>query len=373
MIAQSTGSSSSIAESRSLRSSRVVLVGLGNVGSPLASLLARFGLGELWLIDGDRYDRTNLRTQSIDPGDVGLPKAEVVAARARSIDPELRVEHDVAWLADLPWGRFRSDLVISALDSRRARLDLNEIVIRLGLRWLDVGVHGDFACARATLFVPDESEACSGCGMTDDEYATLEATHACSGKSVEGSAAPTGASAELGTFAAASAAIEARKLLLHAATALAPGEEWVTEVERYGRARSRRLRDDACRFDHRRWVIDGDRVSLEDTIGSACIERPGRSFARRWLCSRCGSVIRVPRVESNPPTRCPGCGAGSVEPCRRSAVDRLGPDDVRSTTRFVDLGLRPGDIVSVDGRRVELRARRVAVPPGEPAGPRRER
>lgn len=66
---------------RKLRSLRAVVVGVGGTGSPLATLLARAGVGELVLVDGDDLEETNLnRVRGYRKADVGSSKASVLAA-----------------------------------------------------------------------------------------------------------------------------------------------------------------------------------------------------------------------------------------------------------------------------------------------------
>lgn len=70
----------------------VVIVGAGNIGSHAVPLIARTPeIGRVTIIDRDRYDETNVRSQDIAPADVGRPKALVQARRARRINPALVV------------------------------------------------------------------------------------------------------------------------------------------------------------------------------------------------------------------------------------------------------------------------------------------
>ncbi len=76
-----------------LGAARVVVLGLGGVGSFTAEALARAGVGTLVLVDGERVDETNANRQlhALD-GEFGRPKAEVVAERLRRIAPGATVE-----------------------------------------------------------------------------------------------------------------------------------------------------------------------------------------------------------------------------------------------------------------------------------------
>lgn len=73
-----------------LASARVLVVGAGGLGAPVVAYLAGHGLGRLTVVDPDVVDGSNLARQTLfTTADVGAPKAEVAAARARAVDPEL--------------------------------------------------------------------------------------------------------------------------------------------------------------------------------------------------------------------------------------------------------------------------------------------
>src|SRR5947209_6705076 len=71
-----------------LKAARVLCVGTGGLGSPLALYLAAAGVGTLGLVDFDRVDVTNLQRQIIHTtDDVGRPKIESAAEKIRAINP----------------------------------------------------------------------------------------------------------------------------------------------------------------------------------------------------------------------------------------------------------------------------------------------
>ncbi|KAG1673945.1 hypothetical protein FOA52_015700 [Chlamydomonas sp. UWO 241] len=75
---------------RALQQSRVLLVGLGGVGSFAAEFLVRAGIGHLTIVDGDNVDESNKNRQlPALTSTVGRPKAEVMAERLRDINPAL--------------------------------------------------------------------------------------------------------------------------------------------------------------------------------------------------------------------------------------------------------------------------------------------
>lgn len=76
-----------------LQQSRVLLVGAGGLGSPLALYLAAAGVGQLGLVDFDRVDLTNLQRQVLyGTSDVGRPKLEAARDRLLDLNPGLRLE-----------------------------------------------------------------------------------------------------------------------------------------------------------------------------------------------------------------------------------------------------------------------------------------
>ena len=72
---------------------RVLIVGVGGLGSPSALYLAAAGIGTLVLVDFDHVDESNLQRQILySTEDVGRPKLEAAAARLRGLNPAVRIE-----------------------------------------------------------------------------------------------------------------------------------------------------------------------------------------------------------------------------------------------------------------------------------------
>ncbi len=175
-----------------LQRSRVVLVGVGNIGSPLAHFLARSGLAALTLIDRDQVEAKNLRTQEYQPQDVGCFKAEVLAARLRAQIPDLEVYAFAADLQDVPRGVFAVDLILGALDSRRARqLLVSEIAWPLGIPVIDGGV-GEGWRGRVQTFLSRPECACLECTWGEADYRQLAIEYPClPGSTIEAPATMT--------------------------------------------------------------------------------------------------------------------------------------------------------------------------------------
>lgn len=75
-----------------LAHAKVLIVGLGGLGSPVATLLAGAGVGHLTLVDYDRVDLSNLHRQTVYcESDVGLAKATAAVSRLQAINSEIQI------------------------------------------------------------------------------------------------------------------------------------------------------------------------------------------------------------------------------------------------------------------------------------------
>ncbi len=75
-----------------LRAASVAIAGLGGLGSHIAIMLARAGVGELLLVDFDCVDASNLNRQAYRMDQLGLPKTEALSTLIREINPCIRIK-----------------------------------------------------------------------------------------------------------------------------------------------------------------------------------------------------------------------------------------------------------------------------------------
>src|SRR6059058_1604825 len=76
-----------------LKAARVLCVGTGGLGSPLAMYLAAAGIGKLGLVDFDVVDASNLHRQVIHhTKDIGRPKLESAEEKVHGINPNVAVK-----------------------------------------------------------------------------------------------------------------------------------------------------------------------------------------------------------------------------------------------------------------------------------------
>lgn len=76
-----------------LQNARIAIAGLGGLGSNIAISLARAGVGELFLVDFDKVDLTNLNRQQYEIADLGSYKTEALSARLRRINPYIKISY----------------------------------------------------------------------------------------------------------------------------------------------------------------------------------------------------------------------------------------------------------------------------------------
>lgn len=121
---------------RKLLDSRVVVVGAGALGGPVATYLAAAGVGSLKIIDDDVVSLSNLQRQvQFATGDVGRAKVEVAVERLGALNPGVGVTGVQRRLtagnaAELIAG---ADIVVDGTDSFTTRFDVNVACHKLGV------------------------------------------------------------------------------------------------------------------------------------------------------------------------------------------------------------------------------------------------
>jgi sulfur-carrier protein adenylyltransferase/sulfurtransferase len=115
-----------------LARARVLIVGLGGLGSPVMQYLAGAGVGCLGLVDADALDASNLHRQPIYAlRDVGAPKVDLARVAVAEINPSVRVEtHAARFDADNALDLIRSyDMVVDCSDNFRTKFLINDAAV----------------------------------------------------------------------------------------------------------------------------------------------------------------------------------------------------------------------------------------------------
>ena len=118
-----------------LKASKVLLVGTGGLGSPLAMYLAAAGVGTIGLVDYDVVDESNLHRQVIHgTSDIGRKKTESARDTVLDINPNVEVRiHETLLRSDNALDIIRPyDLVIDGTDNFPTRYLVNDACVLLG-------------------------------------------------------------------------------------------------------------------------------------------------------------------------------------------------------------------------------------------------
>lgn len=114
---------------------KVLIIGAGGLGSPIALYLAAAGIGTIGIVDGDLVDRTNLQRQVIHfTPDIGKPKVISAKEKIEEINPDIEV-NTYQYLAsaenilDLIKGY---DFIIDGTDNFAAKFLINDACVMAG-------------------------------------------------------------------------------------------------------------------------------------------------------------------------------------------------------------------------------------------------
>ncbi len=127
-------------QSKLLKSS-VLLVGCGGLGSTIATILVRAGVGKLRIVDRDFVEISNLQRQILfDEDDISsnIPKAILTEKKLSIVNREIKVEGIVADFNPSNAESFAEgvDLIIDGLDNMEGRFLINDLSIKKGIPWI---------------------------------------------------------------------------------------------------------------------------------------------------------------------------------------------------------------------------------------------
>jgi molybdopterin-synthase adenylyltransferase len=200
-----------------LRTSSVAIVGCGALGTALANLLVRAGVGRLRIIDRDFVEDSNLQRQTLfDESDArdALPKAVAAQRKLSAINSDVKVE---AVIADLDAKNAHElldgfPLLLDGTDNFEARLLVNDYSVKSGAPWIYAAVVASYG---VTMPIRPGQTACLACLLESDISPNGGHEQAGHGESGSGMATAAGAEATcdtagvLGAAAGVIASIEA--------------------------------------------------------------------------------------------------------------------------------------------------------------------
>src|SRR5271155_1995728 len=154
-----------------LLASSAVLAGCGALGTVVANLLVRAGVGRLRIIDRDFVEPSNLQRQTLfEEADAreALPKAVAAERRLRAINSDVHVEGMVADLTAENCAELLSgfQLILDGTDNFQTRLLLNDAAISLGVPWIYAAAVGSYG---VTMTIHPGESACLACLLESEE------------------------------------------------------------------------------------------------------------------------------------------------------------------------------------------------------------
>jgi len=150
-----------------LREAKVAVLGVGGLGGWSAWALACTGVGEMWLIDGDRVEISNLNRQILyTEADLGLLKVECAAARLRAFNSATKITAEARRLEsqdDIAEFIAGSDVVIDAADWPAHDIErwCNAACFEAGIPYITMS-HFPPVARVGPLYVPGET-GCYAC------------------------------------------------------------------------------------------------------------------------------------------------------------------------------------------------------------------
>jgi molybdopterin-synthase adenylyltransferase len=165
---------------QSLLGSSAVLVGCGALGTVVANLLVRAGIGGLRIIDRDFVEASNLQRQTLfeeSDAHAALPKSIAAERRLRTINSDPQIEGIVSDLTSDNALELLSGfpLILDGTDNFETRLLLNDASICLGVTWVYAAALGSYG---VTMPIRPGKTACLACLLENETNGAIPAAEA---------------------------------------------------------------------------------------------------------------------------------------------------------------------------------------------------
>ena len=201
---------------QSLLESSAVLVGCGALGTALANLLVRAGVGKLRIVDRDFVEPSNLQRQTLfEESDAreALPKAVAAERRLRAINSGVAVEGIVADLGPKNAEELLRGfpLILDGTDNFETRFLLNDAAIHLNVPWIYAAVVASYG---VTLTVRPGQTPCLACALESGEPSGTDDASRATAAGAEDTCDTVGVLGAAAGVIASIEAAEAIKLLL---------------------------------------------------------------------------------------------------------------------------------------------------------------
>ena len=138
---------------------KVCVIGCGGLGGYIIEILARIGVGNLIVVDGDVFEESNLNRQLFSKTDLlGKSKAESAYRRVLEINPEVKVKYIYDFLDESNYSEIinNSDVAVDALDNIKTKKFLQKACEELGIPLVHGAIGGWYGQV-TTIFPGDRT------------------------------------------------------------------------------------------------------------------------------------------------------------------------------------------------------------------------
>ncbi len=177
---------------------RVLIIGAGGLGSPIALYLAAAGVGTIGLADADDVDLSNLQRQiAHHTKDIGIPKVLSAKEKMVAMNPDVQVNTYQTWVSAANIGELIADydFIIDGTDNFAAKFLINDACVLGNKPYSHGGIlqfdgqtmtvqPGESACYRCLFPAPPPKDAIPTCsqagviGVLPGVLGTIQATEA---------------------------------------------------------------------------------------------------------------------------------------------------------------------------------------------------
>lgn len=140
-----------------LLSKKIAVIGCGGLGGYLIEQIARIGVGELVIVDGDNFDVSNLNRQLLsNPNTIGESKAHTAAQRIQHINPDIKVHvyPDMLTAENADILISGCDAVLDGLDNISSRKILKQACKKASIPYIFGAISG--WVSQAAISMPDD-------------------------------------------------------------------------------------------------------------------------------------------------------------------------------------------------------------------------
>ncbi len=152
-------------------SSKVLIIGAGGLGSPVAEFLCRAGVGTLGIIDDDRVNISNLHRQSLyNLSDIGKYKVKIAKEKIKKINPSTKVKSYKLRLNETNFTKIINeyDYFVDGSDNFKTKFLINDFCLKFKKKLITAAI-SKFDGHLFTFDFTNKKNPCLRCFFQEDE------------------------------------------------------------------------------------------------------------------------------------------------------------------------------------------------------------